>query len=941
MNIVVAKDYFELSKNASEIVINQVQRNPQSVLALPTGDTPLQMYRELVLAYKSGDVDFSSVSTFNLDEYLGFSNDQWGSYSFYMNNYFFSKVNIPPESTHLPDGHAKNIKAECRRYDNLIKALGEIDLAVLGIGMNGHIGFNEPGTSFNEKTHLTKLSKKTIEQNSIHFRNICKMPTRAITMGLGTITCAKKIILLATGPHKAKAVNELVNGPVTMRLPASILQPHDDVTLFLDEAAAYELRMSGGTDHKQKDFTIYEERNLPRGKRIITVSPHPDDSVIAAGGTLTMLAKNNDLTSLVMTSGYRAWIPDKTQEERIRIRTNEAMREAKTIGCDIRFLNMDFYENQKISSGDLQVFLKILKELKPEIVFTAPTEDQHPTHKLSTEVVFRSLQKYIGKRQPFVEVWQYETPWSLFALGAFNVLVQIPEKAHKRKLAAIRKHRSQLKRTPYDKVSEALSLLRSSVVGEQILGQYGKIPPNISPYAEVFSLSRKTRSLGLVESLSGIRGRFGIDLTPEMAEDYGFSYGTWLKKKLDLNPKVVVGMDTRPSGPILMKALVRGLEKAHCHIFNIGIGTTPLIQFEVRNRVSHGGVIITASHNEPEWNGFKFLWKDGGILKSEYMDEVINFYRNQSKPRERPFSVHYVSFIDKILGKSAINKIRASGLKIVVDPNGGAMIVLIKKIFEHLGIKTFELNMAPGVFKHKVEPDRDALRHMGPYIRKTGADLGVAWDCDGDRIEIVLPGGKLLSGHYVLALLIKEVFSKKVKHKIVVVSNATSRVVRDVAAVYGAKLIETDVGEINVVEEIYRQKAPVGGEGTSGGGIIPPSRCRDGVLTLVKILSLTVRERKPIAKLLSEFPYYSTLQKNIHLERGAEEAFKDRILAFYSKRRIRRFGSSRGAIKVHLPGKAFVLCRSSRTEPNLIRIIVDSPSLSQSKNIMQEILRLI
>lgn len=941
MNIVVVKDYFELSKNASEIVINQVQGNPQSVLALPTGDTPLQMYRELVQAYKSGDVDFSSVSTFNLDEYIGFSNNQWGSYSFYMNNYFFSKVNIPPESTHLPDGNAKNMKAECQRYDNLIKKVGGIDLAILGIGMNGHIGFNEPGTSFNERTHLAKLSRKTIEQNSIHFRNKRDVPTRAITMGLGTITCAKKIILLASGPHKARAVYELVNGPVTMRLPASIIQPHDDVTLFLDEAAAYELGMSGGTDHKQKDFAIYEERNLPRGKRIITVSPHPDDSVIAAGGTLAMLAKNNDLTSLVMTSGYRAWIPGKTKDERIKIRINEAMSEAKTIGCDIRFLNMDFYENRRISSGDLKVFFKILKELDPEIIFTAPTDDQHPTHKMSTEIVFRSLQKYIGKRRPFIEVWQYETPWSLFALGAFNVLVQIPEKVNKKKLAAIRKHRSQLKRTPYDKVSEALSLLRSSVVSEQILGEYGKMPPKLSPYAEVFSLSRKTHSLGLVESLSGIRGRFGIDLTPEMAEDYGFSYGTWLKKKLGLHPKVVVGMDTRPSGQILMRSLVRGLEKAHCHIINIGIGTTPLIQFEVRNRVSHGGVIITASHNEPEWNGFKFLWQDGGILRSEYMDEVISFYRNQSKPRERPVSVDYISSIDKALGKLSINKIRKAGLKIVVDPNGGAMVVLIEKLFAHLGIKIFELNMAPGVFTHKVEPDHDALKHMGPYIRKTGADLGVAWDCDGDRIEIVLPDGRLLSGHYVLALLVREVFSKKVKNKIVVVSNATSRVVRDVAAIYGAKLIETDVGEINVVDEIYRQQAPVGGEGTSGGGIIPPSRCRDGVLTLVKILSLIVRERKTIAQLLSEFPYYSTLQKNIHLERGAEEAFKGRVLAFYSKRRIRHYGSSGGAIKVHLPGKAFVLCRSSRTEPNLLRVVVDSPSRTQSKNIMQEILRLI
>lgn len=237
MNIIIAKDYNEMSKKAANIVAGQIYLKPESVIGLATGSTPLGMYRELIKMYKEEDLSFSKVVTFNLDEYIGLPEKDVNSYHYYMKENFFKYIDIKSENIHIPDGNAENIDMECNEYENKIKAAGGIDLQVLGIGKNGHIGFNEPDVRFETATHKVKLDKETIQANSRFFSNINDVPRYAISMGIKTIMLARKILLLANGEEKADALYKAVKGPVTPDVPASILQLHQDVVIIADEAA--------------------------------------------------------------------------------------------------------------------------------------------------------------------------------------------------------------------------------------------------------------------------------------------------------------------------------------------------------------------------------------------------------------------------------------------------------------------------------------------------------------------------------------------------------------------------------------------------------------------------------------------------------------------------------------------------------------------------------
>ena len=945
MQLVIVKDYFEMSKTASHMVINEINKRKSPVLALPTGDTPINMYKELVLAYKKDLLDFSKVTVFNLDEYLGLSHDHWGSYAFFMHNRLFSKVNILKENCFIPNGLARNTKKECEKYEAEIEKAGGIDLAVLGIGINGHIGFNEPGTLFNTKTHLTSLSQDTIENNLHNFSNQKEIPKSAITMGIGTIMKAKQIILLASGPHKAEAISRLFNDPVSTKFPASILQTHANVTVIVDEMAATGLKNTGYNDKTFCDFTIYDEQSLPKNKNILIFSPHPDDSSISAGGTITLLAHNNKVEIIVMTEGHRAFIPGLTKAEKIKQRVIEAKNEAKQLGVACTCLSLSFYDKGKINKPDIKTILNILKKKKPDIIFLAPREDHHPTHRQSTEIIMSALKEYQKDKVNIMELWHFETPWSMFSPGEFNTVVGLSKKVIQNKVKAIKMHKSQIERTPFDKVSQAMALMRAAVVPEQILGTYGQVPSKFASFAEIFSIKRFNPSKGFVESVSGIRGIFGMDLTEEIAEAYAYSYGLWLGKKIKQTPKVALGRDTRPSGKLLIKAVIKGLEKAKCHIYNIDIATTPLLQFEVKNQHCDGGVIITASHNEPDWNGLKFFWKDGRILKQEYMGEVIEHFHlgqdNKDKEKEEiTFSDDYIDYVLDHLGTKIVNKIRKAKLKIVVDPNGGAMIVVIKKIFRAIGIETVELNMDLGVFGHQVEPTKEALKHLGPIIRQHKAHLGVGWDCDGDRVEIILPNGHFISGHYILALVVDSILKKiRLGKGSVVTSCATSQVVYDVAKKYNAHFLETDVGEANVMEKIQEIGAHVGGEGSCGGGIIPPSSGRDGILTLFEILGLTVSRNKKLSEILKSYPSYFTVNKNIKINKNVFKKLEESIKKNYKNFEIKKFGQT--SIKVYFPDHSFVLFRISKTETSILRIIVDSMSMERSNNIIQEAIGLI
>ena len=237
MKIYKAKDYKDMSRKAANIISAQVIMKPNCVLGLATGSTPIGTYDQLVEWYNKGDLDFSEVTTVNLDEYKGLprTNDQSDYY--FMHQHLFDRVNIDPERTNVPNGMEPDAEKECGRYEELIRSLGGVDLQLLGLGHNGHIGFNEPGEAFEKETHCVDLTESTIEANKRFFASADDVPKQAYTMGIKTIMQAKKILIVVNGENKADIVERAFFGPVTPEVPASILQLHNDVTLVGDEAA--------------------------------------------------------------------------------------------------------------------------------------------------------------------------------------------------------------------------------------------------------------------------------------------------------------------------------------------------------------------------------------------------------------------------------------------------------------------------------------------------------------------------------------------------------------------------------------------------------------------------------------------------------------------------------------------------------------------------------
>ncbi|MBU5455686.1 glucosamine-6-phosphate deaminase [Caproiciproducens sp. MSJ-32] len=238
MRLIITKNYDELSKRAAEIIAETIKEKPNAILGLATGSSPVGLYKELIKMYKDGEVDFSNVTTVNLDEYVGLSGEHPQSYRYFMNENLFNHVNINKNNTYVPNGLAEDAEEEGRRYDAKIAELGGTDLQLLGIGNNGHIAFNEPAEELVFGTHLTDLTEDTIKANSRFFNSIEEVPTQAFSMGIGGIMKAKKILLIASGEEKAEAVKAMIEGNITTKLPASLLQLHHDVTVIVDEAAA-------------------------------------------------------------------------------------------------------------------------------------------------------------------------------------------------------------------------------------------------------------------------------------------------------------------------------------------------------------------------------------------------------------------------------------------------------------------------------------------------------------------------------------------------------------------------------------------------------------------------------------------------------------------------------------------------------------------------------
>ena len=255
MEIVIAPNYDEMSKQAAAVVADVLNTKPNAVIGMATGSTPLGLYQELVRMHLEDGLDFAQVTTFNLDEYVGLKPDHPQSYHWFMHEHFFQHVNMSPGNTYIPSGTTSNYHAFCQWYEQRIEECGGIDLQILGIGSDGHIAFNEPGSSLSSRTRLKTLAKQTIDDNARFFDSPDDVPIYAITMGVGTILEARQLLLLASGENKATAVAQMIEGPVTCMITASALQLHPSTQIYLDGPAAGQLKM--------RDYFEWVQRKKP------------------------------------------------------------------------------------------------------------------------------------------------------------------------------------------------------------------------------------------------------------------------------------------------------------------------------------------------------------------------------------------------------------------------------------------------------------------------------------------------------------------------------------------------------------------------------------------------------------------------------------------------------------------------------------------------------
>jgi glucosamine-6-phosphate deaminase len=559
MKVIIVNNYAELGKKTAEIIAEQVNEKPDSVLGLATGTTVISTYKNLVNMYKEGKIGFSQVTTFNLDEYWPIKETDVQSYHYFMKNLFFDHVNIKPKNIHIPRGELEKdqINQFCKDYEDAISEVGGVDLQVLGIGggyyteerqfIGGHIGFNEPESASDSRTRFIELSEQTRSDNSRFFRQLENVPYYAITMGLGTIMEAKRVVLLAFGDSKSGSVKEALEGHVNSLVPASVLQRHPNLTVIVDEGAGSKLKKVASPwlveqvdwskellklKHEKKnhvenavvwlstrtekpisrltlsdyrnnhlsglaekyenkvstineqvierlDSRIFTKQELPSNKKVIVLSPHPDDDVISVGGTIKHLnEQGNELKVIYMVSGNIAVrnedvikyldeqkIADahlkssvksgkidfkKLFELKTRVREFEAKKAAETLGVpesNLMFLRSPFYETgliikHEIKKSDWQPLVEIFEKEKPDIIVVpGESADPHGTHGKCIDLFRLALNH--SRLEP-LELWHYRGGWEEYTVSEADKIVPFSEGVMEKKIEAIKQHRSQL-----------------------------------------------------------------------------------------------------------------------------------------------------------------------------------------------------------------------------------------------------------------------------------------------------------------------------------------------------------------------------------------------------------------------------------------------------------------------------------------------------------------
>ncbi|MFW5747037.1 MAG: hypothetical protein ACOCWQ_05825, partial [Nanoarchaeota archaeon] len=428
------------------------------------------------------------------------------------------------------------------------------------------------------------------------------------------------------------------------------------------------------------------------------------------------------------------------------------------------------------------------------------------------------------------------------------------------------------------------------------------------------------------ESFSGIRGIADTELTEEFVEAYARSYARYLqdshKNTDEKSIRIIVGRDTRPSSARIAEQMISVITACGISVLDAGVNTTPAIELGVREYELAGGIIITGSHNPPEWNGWKFLSQTGCVLSAQESARVIEGAHQEDGPMNPDSLVgatediavelrqKYLDFIISLIGSSGCAAIRESNFKVVADPDGGSAATIIKDLFEHLGVNGIYCNMELGRFPRTIEPNAQTLAYLSDIMADKGADLGAGWDCDADRVEFIIPEntefarrrGAMVSGQYLLGILVDAFLTEDTSGNPIVVNDATSQLVHEIAARHGNAVHEVEVGEVNVVEKMYELQSPIAGEGSSSGAIVPPSRCRDGILALALVLRIMATRKKSVAEILESLPSYTTVRTNVNCSPQIADSIKSDLRSWWTDQaqKITSTGDESGGLKIHL-----------------------------------------
>ena len=473
MRIVPARDEQNIDQKLVTFLLAAVAEKPDLILCIFAGTPAFGVYRLLVERARSELVDFSRVRFIVFDELV--TGTGAAPFRAVLDERLFVPLAIPPENI-ISYNPARNPASEAARIGSQLAVAG-IDIALLSADSRGHIGFHVTGSSLESTAGLVPV------ENQKRWG-----AAQAFSLGLADLSKASRVLLFASGRNLAEIVQRLTEGTFDPSVPISVLQRHGNVTLVADTGAMSRIEREERIRGFYSGFFIMDAQSVPVGRRVLVVSPHPDDAPISLGGTMSMLSQGNRVVTAVMTTGHRSFIYGTQRGERIAIREAEVVKESRFLGVEPRFLRLPFYDsNYDISQKDRDQFVALLAELDPDWIFTPHLKDTHPAHIASRRIAIESLQSYLSGTHKSVEVWNYEGPWALFNRGDFNTIVSVPRVAFDRKLQAIRAHESQVARTPYDVAAESLARLRSALVPESELAGFGALPPRLDAWMELFS----------------------------------------------------------------------------------------------------------------------------------------------------------------------------------------------------------------------------------------------------------------------------------------------------------------------------------------------------------------------------------------------------------------------------------------------------------------------